>query len=264
MHNMKGTLRKQRLYTVCEEARCPNIRECFGRGTATFLIMGRVCTRDCRFCAITMGKPEALDPEEPSRIAKQAAALGLKYVVVTSVTRDDLFDGGASHFVQTINAINAEIPDAGIEVLTPDFDGRQESIRSVCNARPQVFNHNIETVERLTPKVRSHASYRRSLEVLSNAASLSGNTKVKSGLMLGLGETRSEVEKTLCDLRKAGVELVTIGQYLRPSRDALPVAEYIRPEIFDEIKELGLDIGFKQIMAGPLVRSSYLADSFVV
>jgi lipoic acid synthetase len=263
IRRMKQTLRKKRLHTVCEEARCPNIKECFGRGTATFLIMGSVCTRNCGFCDISAGDPLPIDPEEPKLLANQVAELGLKYVVITSVTRDDLYDGGASHFAKSIEAIRGEIPRAGIEVLTPDFKGIDASIRLVCDAAPQVFNHNVETVERLTPQVRNAASYRRSLNVLSTAATYLKNGKIKSGLMLGLGEARQEVEMTLRDLRKAGVTIVTIGQYMRPSRNALPVVEYLSPETFEEIEKFGLNLGFERVIAGPLVRSSYLADSFI-
>jgi lipoic acid synthetase len=263
VRRMKRSLRMSGLHTVCEEARCPNIKECFGRGTATFLIMGSVCTRNCGFCDISTGDPLPLDPEEPIRIAKQAAELGLKYVLVTSVTRDDLCDGGAAHFAKTVGAIRREIPTAGIEVLTPDFKGREKSIRVVCDAMPQVFNHNVETVERLTPQVRNSASYHRSLRVLSTAAAFMKHGKIKSGLMLGLGESCSEVEKTLEDLRKAGVTTVTIGQYMRPSRNALPVVEYIPPDIFEQIEEFALKLGFERVISGPLVRSSYLADSFI-
>jgi len=260
LHSLKSQLRKLGLHTVCEEAKCPNIGECFARGTATFLLMGPVCTRRCAFCAVTSGETRPLDPQEPTNVARQVATLGLSHAVITSVTRDDLPDGGASHFVRTIEEIRRLCPHTTIEVLTPDFMGREEDIRSVCTARPQVFNHNVETVERLTPKVRDGANYLRSLEVLAMARRLLDPGLIKSGLMVGLGESRAEVEQTLGDLARAGCDVVTIGQYLQPGRDAMPVVQYVEPEQFDRLKEIGLKLHIKSVISGPFVRSSYYAD----
>lgn len=260
IHLLKSQLRKSGLHTVCEEARCPNIGECFSRGTATFLIMGPVCTRRCKFCAIKTGQPRSLDRQEPKNVARQVAALGLSHAVITSVTREDLPDGGASHFVRTLEEIRRLSPHTTIEVLTPDFMGRERDIRAVCTAIPHVFNHNVETVERLTPSVRDKADYRRSLEVLATARRLQGPRLVKSGLMVGLGESSAEIERTLRDLSQAGCDMVTIGQYLQPSREAMPVVRYVEPEQFDRLKEIGLKLCIKSVMSGPFVRSSYYAD----
>lgn len=260
LHALKSQLRKMGLHTVCEEAKCPNIGECFARGTATFLLMGPVCTRRCAFCAVTSGEPRPLDPQEPTNLARQVATLGLSHAVITSVTRDDLPDGGASHFVRTIEEIRRLCPNITIEVLTPDFMGRERDIRTVCTARPHVFNHNVETIRRLTPRVRDKADYQRSLEVLATAKRLLDPGLVKSGLMLGLGESRAEVEGALGDLAQVGCDVVTIGQYLPPSRKAVPVAEYVEPRQFDILKEKGLRLGIKYIISGPFVRSSYYAD----
>ena len=259
VHEIKKSLRASGIHTVCEEARCPNLGECFGNKTATYLIMGATCTRHCGFCAVVQGTPHALDPDEPARIAAHAAELGLAHVVITSVTRDDLEDGGAWHFVHTIMALRERLPTATIEVLTPDFQGNKSAIRRVCAACPDVFNHNLETVERLTSQVRDGASYRRSLDVLTNARACGSVSRIKSGVMLGLGETRNEVLRTLEELRRAGCDTVTIGQYLRPSRRALPVALYLSPDVFNEYAEIGRSMGFAHVMAGPLVRSSYHA-----
>ncbi len=259
VHDIKKSLRHKGVHTVCEEARCPNLGECFGQKTATYLIMGALCTRRCGFCAVTHGTPSALDPDEPARVAAHAAELGLAHVVITSVTRDDLDDGGAGHFVATIRMLRAHLSGATIEVLTPDFHGDRNAIHRVCDASPDVFNHNLETVERLTPHVRDGASYRRSLDVLACAHAHGSTGRIKSGLMLGFGETRDEVVHTLEDLRRAGCAIVTIGQYLRPSRHALPVVEYVPPEVFCAYADIGLSMGFARVMAGPLVRSSYHA-----
>jgi lipoic acid synthetase len=225
--------------------------------------MGAVCTRRCGFCAVGSGKPEPIDKGEPAHVAEHARSLGLKHVVITSVTRDDLHDGGARHFVETISAVRAAIPVARVEVLTPDFQGDAESIDLVCNARPDIFNHNVETVERLTPSVRSAARYRRSLDVLRRAKGTLGGGFIKSGIMLGLGERMDEVRATLEDLRGVGCDFITIGQYLPPSRNALPVADYVDPEAFDELREVAGEMGFRRVFAGPLVRSSYMADAMV-
>ncbi len=262
---LKKSLRSQRLHTVCEEARCPNIGQCFSRPTATFMIMGSMCTRDCGFCSVdtAMGKtPGALLEDEPERVARAAREMGLRYVVITSVTRDDLPDGGAAHFARTIRAVKEEIPGARVEVLTPDFQGSTGSLKTVLDACPDVFNHNVETVPGLYPKVRPQANYRRSLEVLGAAGKMAPGTPVKSGFMLGLGETGGEVRALMEDLRAAGCGMLTIGQYLRPSRKNLPVVEYVRPEIFDGLKETALAMGFKSVASGPLVRSSMNAEEY--
>ncbi|HPQ80685.1 MAG TPA: lipoyl synthase [bacterium] len=263
LHSMKSSLRAHGLHTVCEEARCPNIDECFGRGTATIMIMGDRCTRNCGFCSVSHGRPAPLDPDEPGRVAGQISGLGLKHAVVTSVTRDDLPDGGADHFAKTIRAIGGLCPETAVEVLVPDFMGREEDIKTVCDAFPSVFNHNVETVERLTGSVRSNASYRRSLGVLSAARGmLKGPTK--SGIMVGLGESDEEVERTIEDLAQTGVGIVTIGQYLRPSKLSLDVARYVKPETFREYEKIGLKLGIKHMFCGPLVRSSYMADKVLL
>jgi len=264
LHSIKSSLRSRGLNTVCEEAKCPNIGECFERGTATVMIMGNTCTRDCGFCGIATGDPTPLDANEPANVAMQVMEMGLKHAVVTSVTRDDLRDGGAAHFAKTIVEIKRQCPDTRVEVLTPDFEGREGDILTICSASPDVFNHNLETVERLTKKVRNKADYHRSLSVLRTARRLLPKGRIKSGLMVGLGETEGEVERTLTDLKDAGCDIVTIGQYLKPSKDALPVAEYITPKTFHEYEAFGLKLGFKTVIAGPFVRSSYLADQVMV
>ncbi len=260
-HEIKKGLRARGLHTVCEEARCPNLGECFERGTATIMIMGDTCTRSCGFCAVENGVPAALDPSEPERVAVQVRALGLKHAVITSVTRDDLADGGAAHFAATITAVRALCPETAIEVLTPDFMGRKEDLNTVCKACPDVFNHNLETVERLTPKVRDkRASYRRSLNVIALARRELPQGHVKSGLMVGLGESETEVESALSDMARAGCDIVTIGQYLRPAKKNLEVAVYIQPETFQRYEKMGLKQGIKHMFCGPFVRSSYMAD----
>ncbi len=248
------------LHTVCQSARCPNIGDCFARRTATFMIMGDICTRDCRFCAVSHGRPGPLDPGEPARVAQAARRLGLRYVVVTSVTRDDLPDGGAQHFALTIAAIRDFQPGARVEVLVPDFRGDEAALGVVLSAAPEVFGHNVETVPRLYPAARPQADYRRSLRVLARAREQSPQTITKSGFMVGLGETRSEVFALLAELREAEVQIVTIGQYLAPSNEHLPVAEYVPPEVFAEYESRAREMGFAQVFAGPLVRSSYHAE----
>lgn len=250
------------LPTVCSSAHCPNMGECFGAGTATFLILGGVCSRRCRFCAVPKGEPRPLDPGEPTRVADAVATLRLKHAVVTSVTRDDLADGGAGQFAACIEAIRECTPDTTVEVLTPDFAGDLAAARIVFAARPAVFNHNIETVPRLYSTVRPLAEYDRSLALLA-AAARDGKALVKSGLMVGLGETPAEILAVLGDLYTAGVRAVTIGQYLRPSPEHLPVAEYIEPAAFCEYEQAARDMGFGHVAAGPLVRSSYHAAAFV-
>jgi lipoic acid synthetase len=247
------------LHTVCQEARCPNQWECFARQTATFLIMGPRCTRNCRFCAVEHGPLGPPDPQEPFRVAEAAHNLGLRYVVVTSVTRDDLPDGGAAIFAATIGAIRKKIPDVLIEVLIPDFQGSEESLFTVVDALPDVLNHNIETVERLYPSVRPGAVYERSMQLFRRAEGRNASLPIKSGLMLGLGESPEEVHRTLRDLLDAGCSLLTLGQYLQPSADHLPVERFVTPEEFDDWREIALTMGFSRVASGPLVRSSYHA-----
>jgi lipoic acid synthetase len=247
------------LHTVCQEADCPNRWECFGNHTATFLIMGDVCTRHCTFCNIGTGTPLEIDPDEPENVAEAAAKLILQYIVITSVTRDDLPDGGANHFAETVMAVRARLPETGIEVLTPDFQGDVKAIETVLDAKPTVFNHNIETVERLTPELRNKASYLRSLAVLSYAARYAPDIPVKSGFMVGVGETEEEVRKALEDLRAAGCSILTIGQYLAPSDKHYPVQEYITEDTFQIYRTWAEELKFKAIAAAPLVRSSYQA-----
>jgi len=257
---LEDDLEKLRLHTVCREACCPNQAECFSRGTATFLIMGDVCTRDCRFCAIKSGTARELDPGEPQRVAEEVERLSLRFVVITSVTRDDLDDGGAGHFASVIKAIQGRCPDTGIEVLIPDFLGSEKALEIVCRARPQVLNHNLETVPRLYGAVRPQAKYARSLEVTKRAAKMGLATK--SGLMVGLGERPDEVEEVMSDLFHAGSRLLTIGQYLRPSTRHYPVFEYVRPEVFDRYRDKALSMGFSSVASSPFVRSSYMAQEF--
>jgi lipoic acid synthetase len=258
MRPVRRALRAHRVNTVCDEARCPNRVDCFAAGTATFMILGDRCTRDCRFCAVSHGSPRAVDPEEPGSVASAAGALGLDFVVVTSVTRDDLEDGGAGHFASSVAALREVIPGVGVEVLVPDFGGLRSSIETVLESRPDVFGHNIETVGRLYPAVRRGAEYERSLDVLSVAAGR-GGVLVKSAIMLGLGETRAELARTLADLRSAGVDIVYLGQYLRPSSAHRDVARFVPPGEFDELRDVCLSMGFRWASAGPFVRSSYRA-----
>ncbi len=260
LHEVKRVMRAGSLHTVCEEARCPNRGECFGRGTATFLLLGDVCTRACGFCDIANGRPRPVDPLEPSRVAEAARRMNLKFVVVTSVDRDDLPDGGAAHFARTIRALRELSPVPGIEVLTPDFRGSLDSVRTVVEAGPDVFNHNVETVARLYPRARRGSKLERSLAVLAEAKRLEPGMTTKSGLMVGLGETQEEVLDLLARMRGSDVEIVTIGQYLRPSRENLPVEEYVPPEVFDRYREAGEGMGFRHVFSGPFVRSSYRAE----
>lgn len=246
------------LQTVCDNAQCPNIGECYSSQTATFLIMGQVCTRNCGFCAVKHGAPPPLDASEPERLAAAAMNLGLDYVVVTSVTRDDLEDGGAGHFAATIEALR-ESGLERVEVLTPDFQGNRELLRKVLQARPHVFNHNVETVRRLCPTVRPAARYERSLQVVSDARELAPSIIRKSGFMVGLGETDDEIGELVADLAAAGCQVLTIGQYLRPSRQHLPVQRYVEPECFDDYTAQARAAGISQVLAGPFVRSSYRA-----
>src|SRR3954467_14064635 len=248
-----------RLETVCENARCPNRPECYSRRTATFMVLGNVCTRPCGFCSVAKGEPEALEDDEPDRVAEAAFRLGLKHVVITSVTRDDLPDGGADHFRRCILAVR-ERTGATIEVLTPDFEGDASAIETVLSASPEVFNHNMETVARLQRHVRRKSQYAISLRVLEHAKRSRPDLRTKSGLMLGLGETTEELFDTLADLRSVGCDLLTLGQYLRPSPRHLPVARYVPPSEFDELGRLARKLGFLDVARGPFVRSSYHAD----
>jgi lipoyl synthase len=261
VHNLKSELRRLRLNTVCESARCPNLHECFHRGAATFMILGNLCTRGCGFCSVPKSRhPGPLDPEEPAHVARMAQAMRLRYVVITSVNRDDLPDGGSQHFADTIHAVRRALPEARVEALTPDFCGDLDAVARVLDASPDVFNHNVETVPRLYRTVRPQADYRQSLALLRFAKKHHPETLVKSGAMLGLGETSAEVELLLHDLRDSQVDVVTLGQYLQPGRRNLPVAEYIAPERFQTHRDYGLSLGFKMVFSGPLVRSSYMAD----
>lgn len=252
----RNTLKKHSLFSVCEEARCPNKSYCFSVPTATFLILGDTCTRNCSFCSIKTGIPSDVDQNEPFRVLNATKDMKLKYVVITSVTRDDLSDGGASHFANTIKILRDEIPDIRIEVLTPDFGGNLEALRLVLSAQPNVFNHNIETVRRLYPMIRPKANYERSLKILKEAAENYPNIKIKSGLMLGFGETFDEVIETMNDLRRCGCNFLTIGQYLKPAKNKIPVVRYIKPEEFKNLKDIALSSGFDYVASGPLVRSS--------
>jgi len=250
------------LHTVCESAQCPNRWECWSQGTATFMIAGDRCTRACGFCAVTTAKPFALDDDEPRRVAEAVRRMKLKHVVITAVARDDMPDGGALHFARTITAVREANAGIVIEVLAPDFRGREESLRRVAEAAPEIFNHNIETVERLTPVVRSRARYKLSLEVLGRMKRIAPDIVTKSGLMLGLGEREEELFQAMDDLRGHGVQVLTLGQYLRPSAGHLPVVEYIEPARFDAYGEIARRKGFDHVASGPLVRSSYHAADF--
>lgn len=256
---LKDLMRQLELHTVCEEAHCPNIGECWDYGTATFMILGDVCTRACGYCAVGHGRPAAVDPAEPARVGNAVDCLGLSYVVITSVDRDDLPDGGASIFADTINAIRQRRPDTRIEVLIPDFRGDPTALRTVLDARPDVLNHNTETVPRLYRRARSGGRYERTLELLDRARTYAPHIPTKSGLMVGLGEDRDELLTTVLDLRRVGCSILTIGQYLQPTRDHLPISRYYHPDEFRELKAYALGIGFSHVESGPLVRSSYHA-----
>jgi lipoic acid synthetase len=250
---------RDRLHTVCQEARCPNMWECFSQQTATFLIMGSRCTRNCRFCSVEQGPAGPPDPAEPERVAAAARQMGLRYVVITSVTRDDLADGGAAFFAETIATVHRRIPSARVEVLIPDFEGNLQALKAVLNACPDVLNHNIETVPRLYATVRPQARYRRSLQLLSRVKKYAPEMPIKSGLMLGLGESSAEIHSTLLDLVAAGCRILTMGQYLQPSKAHLPVKRYITPAEFENWKDMALEMGFCEVASGPFVRSSYHA-----
>ena len=259
----KSLVSDLKLVTVCEEAQCPNRWECWSHGTATFMIAGEKCTRACGFCAVKTARPDPLEADEPARVAEATRRMKLRHVVITAVARDDLKDGGAEHFQQTIQAVRALNPETIIEVLVPDFNDRDWALELVMDARPHIFNHNLETVERLTPLVRSRAQYQRSLTVLKKAkAMVDGKVATKSGLMLGLGERHDEILRAMDDLRAHDVTVLTLGQYVRPSPKHLPVLEYIEPSAFDEYKAIALAKGFRHVASGPLVRSSYHAANF--
>ena len=259
LQKVKSILDETDLHTVCEEARCPNLGECFARGTSTFLILGKICTRDCGFCAVGHGVPVQPDEAEPEKVAQAVKKMGLQYVVITSVTRDDLSDGGASLFAKTIQTIRALDSKTKVEVLIPDFQGGLNSLKSVLKEGPDVLNHNIETVSRLYPEVRPQADYQRSLYLLKTSKESHPNVLTKSGFMLGLGENREEVLELLRDLRDAGCDLLTIGQYLQPRQDRLPVVRFVSPREFEEYRTIGEEMGFKAVASGPFVRSSFHA-----
>ena len=259
LHELKTLMRARGLHTVCEEARCPNRSECFENRTATFLVAGDVCTRACGFCNVTSGRPAPLDPDEPANVARAVAEMGLEHVVLTSVDRDDLPDGGAAHWVRVVEAVKALEPRRAVEVLTPDFQGDERAIDLVADARPDVFNHNVETVPRLYPTVRPKAVFERSVALLARVKDRHPETVTKSGLMLGLGEEDGEVLEVFRALRAAGVDVVTVGQYLRPAAWNLPVVSYATPERFEALRAAGEEIGFPYVFAGPFVRSSYRA-----
>jgi len=258
----KALVSDLRLHTVCESAQCPNRWECWSQGTATFMIAGERCTRACGFCAVSTAKPFALEPDEPARVAEAVRRMRLKHIVITAVARDDLPDGGADHFAGTIRAVRALDPAIVIEVLTPDFNGKTPALAAVAAAQPDIFNHNLETVERLSPAVRSRAKYRLSLDVLRRMKEMDPAVVTKSGLMLGLGETEPELFQAMDDLREANVQVLTLGQYLRPTPQHLPVLEYVRPEAFALYKEIAERKGFEYVASGPLVRSSYHAADY--
>ncbi len=260
---LKRILRDRNLHSVCEEARCPNIGECWGHNTAAFLILGDICTRGCRFCAISKGKPVLLDPEEPRNVALSVKDLGLEHIVVTSVDRDDLPDGGSAHFAKTVFWIKSLNPGIRVEVLIPDFKGNRGAVETVVKSGIHILNHNVETVPRLYKKVRPGSVYQRSLDVLKAAKEIREDVLTKSGLMLGVGETMDEVMDTLRDLREAGCDIVTLGQYLQPSTDQLPVERYVTPDEFQQLKTDAQTLGFRHVESGPLVRSSYHAWSHV-
>lgn len=260
---LKGLMRTNNLHSVCEEAHCPNIGDCWERRTATFMILGAVCTRSCGFCAVDTGKPPVYDILEPGRVASAVAHLNLRHVVVTSVARDELPDGGAEIFARTIRAIHRKVPGCSVEVLIPDFKGSLDSLRTVVDAEPEILNHNTETIPRLYRRVRPQAKYDRTLELLGRVKELRPEMVTKTGIMVGLGETRAEIARVMRDLREVGCDVLTIGQYLRPSKEHLPLERYYTPAEFAELKEEGLAMGFSHVESGPLVRSSYHADEQV-
>ena len=257
-YKVRDLVKNGQLHTVCESAHCPNLGECWGRKTATFLIMGNVCSRKCRFCAVDKGSPLPLDDKEPERVADAVSQLGLRYAVITSVTRDDLPDGGASQFAAVVKEIRALVPSCRIEVLIPDFAGDDAALRTVIDVHPEVINHNLETVQELYSRVRPQADYDRSLHLIRRVSD--SGVVSKSGLMLGLGEEKTQVRAALSDLRRSGCQILTLGQYLQPSRNFLPVERFVPPEEFLDYKKIGMEMGFQHVESGPLVRSSYHAD----
>ncbi|MFX0549851.1 lipoyl synthase [Hathewaya histolytica] len=260
LRQVKALTNTLSLNTVCQEANCPNRMECYNRRTATFMILGSVCTRNCRFCNVTPGTPQCVDPEEPKHLAEAVKELGLKHAVVTSVTRDDLPDGGASHFAKVIKEIRKLTPNTTVEVLIPDLKGNWEALKTIVDAKPEILNHNVETVPNLYKTVRPQAIYNRSLELLKKVKEIDNKILTKSGFMLGLGETEEQIIDLLKDLRNIDCDIVTIGQYLRPSKEHLEVIEYVHPDTFDRYRDIGMDMGFKYIASSPLVRSSYNAS----
>ena len=257
---LKQLMRGHQLNTVCEEAHCPNIGECWGRGTATFMILGDICTRRCHYCAVTTGRPQGVDLMEPGRLAETVKKMGLRYCVITSVNRDDLADGGAFIFAACISRIRKEVPDCKVEVLIPDFGGSRHALARVMDTRPDVLNHNIESTERVFPRVRPKGNYRRSLELLATAKELDPMAVTKSGIIVGMGETVAEVVETMSDLREVDCDLLTIGQYLRPSAKHIAIDRFYHPSEFSDLSRIGEEMGFKHVASGPLVRSSYHAD----
>ncbi len=258
---VRGLVDQHNLHTICESGSCPNMGECWGEGTATFMILGNICTRSCGFCAVVTGKPEEVDEFEPGRVAESVKIMGVKHAVITSVDRDDLKDGGAEIWAQTVRAIRYKSPGTTLETLIPDFAGKWENLQKIIEVAPEIVSHNLETVRRLTKQVRIQAKYDRSLEVLFRLKK--GGMRTKSGVMLGLGETEEEVLETMSDLRQVGVDILTLGQYLQPTPKHLPIAEFIHPEMFDLYKSKGLEMGFRYVESGPLVRSSYHAEKHI-
>ncbi len=258
---VRGLVDQHKLHTICESGSCPNMGECWGEGTATFMILGNICTRSCGFCAVITGKPESVDEFEPGRVAESVKIMGVKHAVITSVDRDDLKDGGSEIWAQTVRAIRQKSPGTTMETLIPDFAGKWENLQKIIDVAPEIVSHNLETVRRLTKQVRIQAKYDRSLEVLFRLKK--GQMRTKSGVMLGLGETFDEVLETMTDLRQVGVDILTLGQYLQPTPKHLPIVEFIHPEIFDFYRQEGLKMGFRYVESGPLVRSSYHAEKHV-
>jgi len=258
---VRNLVTDNKLHTICESGNCPNMGECWGAGTATFMILGNVCTRSCGFCAVATGRPSAVDLHEPKRVAESVRLMKVKHCVITSVDRDDLRDGGASVWVATIRAIREAAPGTTMETLIPDFQGKMENLQMVIDEKPEVISHNLETVRRLTKEVRIQAKYDRSLEVLKRISA--SGVRTKSGIMLGLGESKEEIVESLHDLKNSGVSIVTLGQYLQPTKGHLPVAEFVHPDVFAELKTIGMDMGFRYIESGPLVRSSYHAERHI-
>jgi lipoic acid synthetase len=260
---MKSLLREAKLHTICEEAKCPNIAECFASGTAVFLILGDICTRDCKYCYVKHGKPTKINLNEPKDVAESVKKLGLKYVVITSVTRDDLEDGGAYIFRKTIQMIKKLNPNIAIEVLIPDFNGNVSSLKKVIDAKPDVINHNIEVVKNLFADIRPQGNYEISLKLLKDVKNINKDIKTKSGFMVGLGENDEEIFKTMKDLRNSDVDFLTVGQYLQPSKDHIEISKYYTPKEFEKFKKTAIDMGFKHVESGPLVRSSYHAEKAI-